>query len=239
VELTWSLGQVREHHDCLGSTNDRALAWARSGAPHGALVTADAQTHGRGRLGRAWESPPGGLYASLILRPRGAAWGAVGLAVGLGVREGLARWLPRATLKWPNDVLCDGRKICGVLCETRWFGGVAELVAGFGVNVEQRGFPAELTATSLAIQLAPGTCPSRQEVLTAVLEGLEGALALFFVGGFAAIRGRYEAHSAVLGRRVRVGEDEVLAVGFDDDGALRVRSGATTRRVEAGDVWLT
>jgi BirA family biotin operon repressor/biotin-[acetyl-CoA-carboxylase] ligase len=210
-----------------------------AGAPHGALVTADAQTHGRGRLGRAWESPPGGLYASLILRPVGAAWGAVGLAVGLGVREGLARWLPRATLKWPNDVLCDGRKLSGVLCETRWFGGVAELVAGFGVNVEQRGFPAELHATSVAIELAPGTCPSRQEVLTAVLEGLEGALALFFAGGFAAIRGRYEAHSAVLGRRVRVGDEEAEAVGFDDDGALRVRVGATTRRVEAGDVWLT
>lgn len=236
--MTWSLGQVREHHDCIGSTNDRALAWARAGAPHGALVTADAQTGGRGRLGRAWESPPGGLYASLVLRPRGTAWSAASLAVGLGVREGVARWLPRATLKWPNDVLCGERKLAGVLCETRWLAGEAELVAGFGVNVEQREFPAGLTATSVAIELAGGTCPSRQEVLAAVLEGLEGALAGFFAGGFAAIRARYERHSAVLGRRVRVGEEVCEAVGFDDDGALRVRVGATTRRVEAGDVWL-
>lgn len=238
MELTWSLGQVREHHDCLGSTNDRALAWARAGAPHGALVTADAQTHGRGRLGRAWESPPGGLYASLVLRPRGTAWAAASLAVGLGVREGLARWVPQANLKWPNDVLVGGRKLCGVLCETRWFGGVAELVAGFGINVGQTEFPAGLVATSLALELAPGTCPSRQEVLAAVLNGLSGALGRFFAGGFAAIRARYEEHSAVLGRRVRVGEEDAEAVGFDDDGALRVRVGAATRRVEAGDVWL-
>jgi len=248
VGLTCSLGQVREHHDCIGSTNDRALAWARAGAPHGALVTADVQTSGRGRLGRVWDSPPGGLYASLVLRPRGAAWAAVGLAVGLGLREGLARWLPGATLKWPNDLLCGGRKLAGVLCETRWYAGEAEVasrpsgpevVAGFGVNVAQREFPIGLNATSVAIELASGTCPSRQEVLEAALEGLEGVLAGFFAGGFGAIRGRYERHSAVLGRRVRVGEEECEAVGFDEDGALRVRVGASTRRVEAGDVWLT
>lgn len=236
--MTWSLGQVREHHDCIGSTNDRALAWARAGAPHGALVTADVQTHGRGRLGRAWESLPGGLYASLIIKPRGAGWSAVGLAVGLGLLEGLARWLPQAQLKWPNDVLCGGRKLAGVLCESRWFGGVAELVAGFGVNVGQLEFPEGLMATSLAIELAGGACPSRQEVLGAALEGLEGVLERFFREGFGGIRGDYEEHSAVLGRRVRVGDEVCEAVGFDDDGALRVRSGDATRRVEAGDVWL-
>lgn len=237
------LGQVREHHAEIGSTNDRALAWAREGAPHGALVTADAQTGGRGRLGRVWVSPPGGLYASVVLRPgAGVGFGALGLAVGLGVREGIGRWLPRARLKWPNDVLCGGRKLAGVLCEARWFGGVADVVAGFGINVEQRAFAAGLAATSVGIELdadvSPGTCPSRQDVLEAVLEGLGGVLAGFFAGGFAAIRGRYQAHSAVLGQRVRVGEEMCEAVGFDDDGALRVRGGAGTRRVEAGDVWL-
>lgn len=233
------LGQVREHHAEIGSTNDRALAWAREGAPHGALVTADAQTAGRGRLGRVWASPPGGLYASVVLRPDArAGFGAIGLAVGLGLREGLARWLPQTSLKWPNDLLCGGRKLGGVLCEARWYAGAADIVAGFGINVEQRELPPGLTATSVAIELSDGTCPSRQEVLEAALQGLEGVLAGFFNGGFAAIRGRYQAHSAVLGQRVRVGEDTLEAVGFDDDGALRVRSGAGTRRVEAGDVWL-
>ncbi len=248
--MTGALGQVREHHASLPSTNDRALAWARAGAPHGAMVTADAQSAGRGRLGRRWESPPGeGLYVSLVLRPEAmtgaqvgwsARWASLGLAVGLGLREGLARWVPGAALKWPNDVLVGGEKLAGVLCETRWQGSSPDLVVGFGVNVLQREFPAELRATSLARLLPEGTCPSRQEVLAAVLSGLEPVLHSFFVGGFPAIRAGYERHSAVFGRTLRVGGVPAEAVGFDDDGALRVRptGGGPSRRVEAEDVWL-
>jgi BirA family biotin operon repressor/biotin-[acetyl-CoA-carboxylase] ligase len=247
---TGSLGQVREHHASLPSTNDRALAWARAGAPHGAMVTADAQSAGRGRLGRRWESPPGeGLYVSLVLRPEAmlggsagwsARWASLGLAVGLGLREGLARWVPEATLKWPNDVLLAGDKLAGVLCETRWQGASPDLVVGFGVNVLQREFPAELRATSLARYLPEGTCPLRQDVLTAVLAGLEPALRGFFAGGFPAIRADYERHSAVLGKVLRVGGAPAEAVGFDDDGALRVRppGGGPSRRVESEDVWI-
>jgi BirA family transcriptional regulator, biotin operon repressor / biotin---[acetyl-CoA-carboxylase] ligase len=241
------LGRAHEHHASLASTNDHALAWARRGAPHGALVTADEQTAGRGRLGRRWVSPPGeGLYASLVLRPAtvtGAEWSprwaALGLAVGLGLREGLARWLPELRLKWPNDLLCGGRKLGGVLCETRWQGAVPDVVTGFGINVLQREFPAELAATSLAIELAPGTCPSRQEVLRGCLDGLQGVLAGFFAGGFPAIREAYERHSAVVDRALTVGGRAVVGVGFDDDGALRVRGeSGESRRVEAEDVWL-
>ena len=161
------LGQAREHHASLPSTNDRALAWAREGAPHGALVTADEQTAGRGRLGRRWASPAGeGLYASVVLRPAaylgglagGAGWSprwsALGLAVGLGVRVGVSRWVPATRLKWPNDLLVGRRKLAGVLCETRWQGATPDVVVGFGVNVLQREFPAELNATSVAIELA-------------------------------------------------------------------------------------
>ena len=82
---TGSLGQVREHHASLPSTNDRALAWARAGAPHGAMVTADAQSAGRGRLGRRWESPPGeGLYVSLVLRPEAMTGAQVGWSARCG-----------------------------------------------------------------------------------------------------------------------------------------------------------
>lgn len=316
-----ALGQPREHHASLPSTNDRALAWAREGAPHGAMVTADAQTAGRGRLGRRWDSPPGaGLYVSLVLRPaevvvgRGwdPRWAALGLAVGLGLREGLARWVPDALLKWPNDLLVRGHKLAGVLCETRWQGSTPDIVVGFGVNVAQREFPAELRATSLALELArrtcsvgpvglaegtgsgrgtglseatglargvrpseatdlgrrlglaegtgpggqvglaegtcpggqdrlaEGTCPGREEVLAAALAGLGPALRAFFTGGFPAIRARYERHSAVLGRALTVGGAPAEAVGFDDDGALRVRApgGGPSRRVESEDVWI-
>lgn len=268
-----ALGQPREHHASLPSTNDRALAWAREGAPHGAMVTADAQTAGRGRLGRRWDSPPGaGLYVSLVLRPaevlagRGwdPRWAALGLAVGLGLRDGLARWVPDVLLKWPNDLLVRGDKLAGVLCETRWQGSTPDVVVGFGVNVAQREFPAELRATSLAREMAgrtcpegqtelteracPGgqadmsdkTCPGREEVLAAALAGLGPALRAFFAGGFPAIRARYERHSAVLGRALTVGGAAAEAVGFDDDGALRVRApgGGPSRRVESEDVWI-
>ena len=247
---TGALGQVREHHASLPSTNDRALAWARAGAPHGAMVTADAQTAGRGRLGRRWDSPPGeGLYVSLVLRPEAmlggqpgwsARWASLGLAVGLGLREGLARWVPEATLKWPNDVLVAGEKLAGVLCETRCQGPSPDLVVGFGVNVLQREFPAELRATSLARMLPEGTCPLRQEVLAAALAGLEPVLQRFFAGGFPAIRADYARHSAVFGPSLRIAGAPAEAVGFDDDGALRVRppGGGPSRRVEAEDVWI-
>jgi BirA family biotin operon repressor/biotin-[acetyl-CoA-carboxylase] ligase len=246
------LGQVHEHHASLPSTNDRALAWAREGAPPGALVTADEQTAGRGRLGRRWVSPAGeGLYASVVLRPEsflngltgGAGWSprwsALGLAVGLGVRMGISRWLPETRLKWPNDLLVDRRKLAGVLCETRWQGATPDVVVGFGVNVLQREFPEELRATSMALELAHETCPSRHEVLEAALLGLEGVLGRFFAGGFPAIRGQYEAHSAVIGQALTVGGVAAVGVGFDDDGALRVRtSGEASWRVESEDVWL-
>ena len=230
---TAALGQVHEHHVSIGSTNDRALAWARAGAPHGAMVTADEQTAGRGRQGRRWVSPAGeGLYASVVLRPAqgwSPRWAALGLAVGLGVREGLAGWLPE--LKF---------KLAGVLCETRWQGSAPDVVIGFGINVLQRELPAELRATSVAIEMADGTCPSRQEVLEAVLVELERVLAGFFAGGFAAIRGGYERHSAVIGRGLMVGGIAAVGEGFDEDGALRVRpeAGGASWRVEAEDVWL-
>lgn len=245
------LGRSHEHWAEVASTNDRALAWARRGAPHGAMVTADAQSAGRGRLGRPWASPPGeDLYVSLILRPgRAEGLGALGLAVGAGLREGLAGWLPRAQLKWPNDILVGGRKLAGILCEARWVGGAPEVVVGFGVNVGRTTFPHELSdrATSLARELADP--PTRAEVLSRALPAIESALTSFFAGGFPAIRGRYEPYCALQGQVVQVAGDasdpgsprtDARALGFDDDGALRVAplDGGPTRRVESGDVWL-
>ncbi len=242
-----ALGCVREHHAELTSTNDRALAWARAGAVHGACVTADQQTAGRGRLGRRWDSPSaGGLYLSIVLRPVGLYatnwspdWAGLGLAVGLGVRAGLAAWVPQAKLKWPNDILVDGRKLGGVLCEMRWQGTVPDAVAGIGINVAQQTFASDLQATSLALAL-PGACPTVGEVLEAVLLGLAPVLDQFFTAGFRAIRPEYIAHSAVLGQRLTVAGRVVTAVGFDDDGALRVSADGHGPgwRVEAEDVWL-
>jgi BirA family biotin operon repressor/biotin-[acetyl-CoA-carboxylase] ligase len=254
---TTRLGRVHEHHASLGSTNDRALAWLSEGAADGALVTADAQTAGRGRLGRRWSSPPGrDLYASVIVRPGLAAsgFGAVSLAVAVGLREGLlalfgARLSGTLALKWPNDLLLDGRKLAGILCESRWRGREVELVIGFGINVhrERDEFEPELRAraTSLALQLEPEQRRGRAAILAAVLAQLELELERFFAGGFAAIRSRYEPHCVVIGETIEVAEPSgrrfmAIAEGLDDDGALRVRpcEGGPSVRVESADVWL-
>lgn len=243
------LGRPHEHWAELNSTNDRALEWARAGAPHGALVTADAQRAGRGRLGRVWASESeDDLYVSAILRPAaGRPIGALGLAVGVGLREGLSRWLPAARLKWPNDVLAGGRKLAGILCEARWVGSSPEVVIGFGVNVGRSHFPPGLDATATSLRRELGVSPDRREVLSALLPALEAALDDFFRGGFAALRPRYEPHCALRGQTVLVDMSngagpkvQARALGLADDGALLVEPepGGPPRRVESGDVWL-
>jgi BirA family biotin operon repressor/biotin-[acetyl-CoA-carboxylase] ligase len=253
---TRRLGRPHEHHAVLDSTNDRALAWLTEGAPHGALVTADVQTAGRGRRGRRWSSPAGDLYASLALRPAigGRAPGVlapVGLAVAVGLREGLRALAPglRVDLKWPNDLLVGDRKLGGILCETVWRRDGPELVLGFGIGVARTEFPPELepTATSLA---RLGCAPSgRTAVLAAVLVGLETTLDEFFAHGFAAVRPAYEAACVTLGatvvapRRRDDGTWERVAgraSALEPDGALAVEpaDGGPRLRIDAGDVEL-
>lgn len=251
--LRGGYGQPHEHHAELGSTNDRALEWLREGAPHGAVVTADAQTAGRGRRGRQWFSPPGqSLYASLVLRPGPVRplerLGALGLAVGVGLREGLPPLSAPVRLKWPNDLKLDGRKLGGILCESRWVGDVPEVVVGFGINVHAQVFtePLAAVATSVA-QHREGGAPGRAELLAALLLALEGAIEPFLRGGFPAVRERYVPWCETLGRAVEVGDETTpegarrgTASHLDEDGALWVRpeAGGPAFRVESSDVWL-
>jgi BirA family transcriptional regulator, biotin operon repressor / biotin---[acetyl-CoA-carboxylase] ligase len=246
-------GRSHEHHAELPSTNDRALEWLREGAPHGAVVTADAQQAGRGRRGRHWYSPPGqSLYVSLVLRPGPVRpperLGALGLAVGVGLREGLPPLRHPVRLKWPNDLEVDGRKLGGILCESRWVGDTPEVVVGFGINVHGTAFPGALThvATSLAAH-REGGAPGRAELLAALLVGLEGAVEPFLRGGFGAVRARYLPSCVTLGREVDVGDHAApagarrgVAERLDEDGALWVRphDGGPPVRVESSDVWL-
>jgi BirA family transcriptional regulator, biotin operon repressor / biotin---[acetyl-CoA-carboxylase] ligase len=238
-------GRAHEHHASIDSTNDRAAAWARAGAPHGAVVTADEQTNGRGRRGRSWHSPAGdNLYVSVVARPGpvGASFGALGLAVAVALREALPDVPAGVDFKWPNDLLVGERKIAGILCESRWCGNEPEVVIGFGINVHGTAFPPELEAiaTSLALELGSGVALQRVPLLADILASLETTLETFVAGGFASIRDRYEPYCTILGRPITVGADEhLLAVGLDHDGALLVRpiAGGPTRRVETADIW--
>jgi BirA family biotin operon repressor/biotin-[acetyl-CoA-carboxylase] ligase len=253
---TWlrgAYGRPHEHHAVIGSTNDRALQWLRDGAPHGAVVTADAQQAGRGRRGRQWFSPAGeSLYVSLVLRPGPVRpperLGSLGLAVGVGLREGLPPLRHPVMLKWPNDLQVDGRKLGGILCEARWLGDAPELVVGFGLNVHAQAFPAELQAVATSVaQHGDGAAPGRATLLAALLAALEAAIEPFLQGGFAAVRERYVPWCESLGRMVQVGDQAApagarqgVAERLDEDGALWVRptGGGAPFRVESSDVWL-
>ena len=137
----------------IASSLDAIHDLGATGAPHGTTVVAEEQTAGRGRDGRTWRSPAGGVWLGMLLRPGHAELGALSIRAGLIVADAVDELLGRAAarLKWPNDVLLEDRKVAGVLCEARWQGDAAEWLAlGVGVNV-CNAIPAELTADAAAL----------------------------------------------------------------------------------------
>jgi BirA family transcriptional regulator, biotin operon repressor / biotin---[acetyl-CoA-carboxylase] ligase len=219
--------------EATDSTNRQAMAWAREGAPHGALVLADFQTAGRGRLGRSWVAPPGSsLLFSAVLRP---GWEPgfrplLTLAAAAAICECLSDLGFDPGLKWPNDVLLADRKVAGILAEAA--GDV--VILGLGVNVGQAEFPPDIAQSATSLQLCSGRKFDRLEVLTKVV----GYLAELVDGPAAAIPERYRRWSLTLGSRVRVvltsGSLEDRAVDIDPAGGLMLEGGQVVR---AGDVF--
>ena len=173
------------YFDDIGSTNTEALEWAMQGAPEGALVITNHQTGGRGRWGRSWFSLPGKLLQfSLILRPtleldrHGLLTGGLGVACAAGIGEATGL---ETKLKWPNDVVVQGRKIVGMLVEMQTMGyAISAAVCGIGVNVslDEDDLPAEIAdrASSIAIEMRRaglGPVPPRVELLRAIIERIE------------------------------------------------------------------
>lgn len=229
-----------------GSTNDEARSAGAGGAPAPAVYGAERQRRGRGRLKRSWTS--GGAEAvemSFLLRPRvdPASLAGVSFAVALGICEGVrASCGVEARIKWPNDVVVGGRKICGILCESSLMGsGVGFVVAGCGINVNQRAFPTLPGAASLR-QLT-GRPQPRAAVAAACAEGVLSWVARFSAGGLGAIMDAYRSRSAVLGREVEIVEADGTRLtgrctGFAPDGAIAVELGPDRRLFHASDVSL-
>jgi BirA family biotin operon repressor/biotin-[acetyl-CoA-carboxylase] ligase len=220
------LGAPRLHLRSTDSTNDRARALALAGAPHGTLVTAGEQTAGRGRQGRTWSAPPGrALLASLVLRDAPALLApASALAVADVVGDG-------ATIKWPNDVLLDGRKVSGILAESRAEGWV---VLGIGINVAVRAsdLPPEVAARAGGLGLEPAAV---EPTLAALLSALERRL----TQDAATILADYRGRDALLGRDVRWRHGHGVAAGIDDAGRLLVeRADGERVALDAGEVHL-
>jgi BirA family biotin operon repressor/biotin-[acetyl-CoA-carboxylase] ligase len=218
-----------------GSTNRDLLEASRRGAPAGTVLVADRQSRGRGRRSRHWASPPGGLYASLLLRPEETVLQptllplAAGLAAADAIEALSARHGPpmRPRVKWPNDLLVEGAKLGGILVESEMQEGRLAAVVGIGINLEPLEKTMELDhpATSLA-EASPG--PWRREpLLAALLEALEEALRLWREDP-PALRRRWEERSGMMGRPLRVrtlaGPVEGTCLGLAESGALRLRS---------------
>lgn len=225
-----------------GSTNDDARRAAQLGKPAPAAFFAETQTAGRGRSGARWHSPPGeNLYASVLLQPHvePAEIAPLTLAVGAELAGVLERLAPgRVSIKWPNDLWLDGKKLAGILVEGQIRGErLASVVVGVGVNVATRVFPPELDAiaTSLARE---GVDVDRNELAVELVDAVLRAEASFVERGIAAWLVRLRALDALRGRRVRVDAVEGLASGIDDVGRLLVEGPDGVHAIFSGHVEL-
>lgn len=243
TERACGLGAPLVLLDETTSTNDDAKRAARGGAPHGATWVAERQTAGRGRQGRTWVAAPGdALLVSVLVRTPcpPAHVPQLALAAGLAVRDAVALAAPgvEVRVKWPNDVVVDGRKLAGVLVEGVSTGSrVDAIVVGVGVNV--RAFPPEMADRATSIDWLSGASTDRARLLVELLVALDRDLALVAARGVASVRARLAAADALLGEAVTSDAGSGVAVGIDDDGRLVVRGDdGAVMRWSSGEVHL-
>jgi len=232
------------------STNDVVEKLARDGVREGVAVFAEAQTRGRGRLGRKWISPAHkGLWLSVLLRPDLRPQETIQLTIATAtalVRAIRSQTGLRAEIKWPNDILIDGRKTAGILTElSAELDQVKYVILGIGVdvNLNPGEFPVELRRTATSLKAELGRPVSRPELAVALLRELDQDYARVRARRFAAIADEWEAHCSTLGQRVciRTGERQIRgrAESLDDGGALLLRTEhGHLERIIGGDVTL-
>ena len=249
--------------DC-GSTNDEAARLARAGARHGTIVLAESQRAGRGRDGRAWQSPPGlGLYFSAVVRPPLplALVPPMTLAIGVALCDAIRTTGADAELKWPNDILVRGKKLAGVLVEAQSQGTRLEaVIVGIGVNISG-ALPDAIATTAITLDEAAGVTTAspgfagarsnanalrspidREKFLATLLEHLEHWIDRYVAGGLPAVNEAWQARMAknLIARAHALATSEPVigeVAGLDGDGALLLRDDAgTLHRVRSGDV---
>lgn len=246
LDTRW-IGNRLEYFDETDSTNTRARKFAEEGAAHGTLVVADSQAAGKGRRGRLWTSPKGvGIWMSMVLRPSIAPVTAsmltliAGMAVVKGVKTATGL---DAMIKWPNDAVLNGRKICGILTEMSTEDEcIRYVITGIGINVNIDEFPPEIAQTATSLKLETGHNIRRSPVIGAVAQAFEEYYDIFLeTCDMSRLREQYNRELANTGREVLVldpyGQYEGIALGIDEAGSLLVkRKDGTVVPVISGEV---
>lgn len=239
----WPQGYGLRRYEEIDSTNEEARRLIAAGETGPVWLTASRQTAGRGRRGRSWETAGGNLAATLLLRPAGpqAQWAELSFAAAIAAADMAAALAPgaRIALKWPNDVLADGRKLAGILLETG-NGPKPALAIGIGVNLAHHPEGTEFPATSLA---ALGSKPpSAEGALSLLATGFARWYEVWRADGFAPVRDAWLARAAGLGTRIRARlateERSGMFEGIDDRGALLLNEGlGRTSVLPAADIF--
>jgi BirA family transcriptional regulator, biotin operon repressor / biotin---[acetyl-CoA-carboxylase] ligase len=246
LQPTLPAGYRLVSYDSVGSTNDEAKCLAREGVADGTFVWALEQTAGRGRRGRAWISPPGNLYASLILRPDCSPHQAaqLGFVAALAIGDALGAMVPQLgglAYKWPNDVLVNGRKISGILLESEMTAvdNLTFLIIGVGVNLaaspQGTAFPATSVAEECDCEVVPAAMLEKFSL------HFESWKERWQTEGFAPVRAAWLAAAIFRGKPIRVQLEAATLHGrfldLDEQGALLLEADGKHRRIPAGEVF--
>jgi BirA family biotin operon repressor/biotin-[acetyl-CoA-carboxylase] ligase len=243
---------IAEAHyfETVGSTNTIACQLALAGAREGEVVVAGTQTKGRGRLDRTWQSPPGiNLYTSLILRPRiePAMAPQITLMAGVAVAELFSDYCPvGVTIKWPNDVLLRGKKVCGILTEMKAAAGSLDFIIlgmGLNINMDREDFDPTLRDAATSLKIETGADYDRLDMISKLFDFIIKWYKVFLIAGFPGLRETWLRYADILGKRIKVVyKDEFQAgivTGIDNDGTILMqREDGVGERVIAGDVHL-
>lgn len=235
----WPNGLALIRHDTVDSTNEEARRMAEQGVSGPLWIFARSQTAGRGRRGNAWISEPGNLYTTLLIQEPSKTAAELGFAASLAAGETVGAYVgqERVQLKWPNDVLLDGRKVGGILLETLKGNSLA---IGIGMNIAHHPLRTEFPATSLCAVL--GHAPDSEDVLAKLAGRLAAWYEIWRGQGFAVLRGAWLERAAGLGGeiRARLPGNEICGVfeNLDQDGALLLRKpDRELTRITAGEVF--
>ncbi len=233
------------YYDCLGSTNDEARKLAEEGAVDGSLVLADMQHAGKGRLGRSFFSPSGsGIWMSLILKPEivPAKASMITLVGALAIQAAMKDFGIESGIKWPNDIVVNGKKVTGILTEMRAEPGhVDYVILGIGINVNMTDFPDELEAVATSMSLVSGKTYERAEIVRRFLEHFDDYYQKFLTtGDLSSLKETYNQHLIHRNKHIHVHEIRRvwagISLGINELGELIVQGPEGDVEVRSGEV---